>query len=82
MHRNLMDDEASSTAQFESEFLMLLGSIVIDKLVDTEVSDYIIFSKFATTVTLERETKTIASGIIIFGKVIPLKTDIGKEFVE
>lgn len=29
MHRNLMDDEASSTAQFESEFLMLLGSIVI-----------------------------------------------------
>lgn len=50
---------------------------IVDSLVQIEVSDYIFFSTFETMLK-DDERKTLASGIIVFGKIIPLHSDFNR----
>lgn len=76
------DDDTSAGEQVGAAFATALGPLIIDHLVDIDVSDYILFSTFNSQVTIKGEDKTIVAGVIIFGKVIPLESDINKESLE
>lgn len=51
---------------------------IVDSLVQIEVSDYIFFSTFETMLKDDDERKILASGIIVFGKIIPLHSDFNR----
>lgn len=49
---------------------------LIDTMVTIHTSDYIFFSSFEATVEANDKKKNLMSGIILFGKVLPLSSDI------
>lgn len=53
----------------------LLAPTIMDHALDIDVKDYIFCSSFAVTTKVSGEKKNIASGIILFGKIIPLSSD-------
>lgn len=76
---SVMSNEESSAKQFFGALLgMSLAPNLIDNFTETTVSDYIILSTFNCTAEVEDETKTLVSGVVIFGKIIPLKSDLDK----
>lgn len=69
--------------EFEAFLGITLSPHMIDWIADTNVNDYILFSTFDCTAEAEDgSTKTVVSGIILFGKIIPLKTDLKPEALE
>lgn len=88
MREDVNNDDNSASKQFGASLMMTLFNLdllnlrAIDFYVNTDVSNYIFFSTFNTQVTIKEENKTLVSGVIIFGKVIPLKSDFKKEFLE
>lgn len=71
-----IDDEESIGSTLGSALASLFIPSVIDKIVNIEVSDYIFFTTYDANISIMQEKKTIVSGVILFGKVIPLHTDI------
>ena len=57
----------------------LLTPTAYDAMVQTEIDDYVLFTKFSASFNLGEEKKYV-KGIILFGKVIPLDTNI-QEFI-
>lgn len=70
------EDKADDAAMFGQ----MLGSILVSKLIDNfisyDVTDFVIFSTFSVTSNFENNSKDLVSGIILFGNVIPLSSDI------
>lgn len=53
-----------------------LAPKVWDKAVETEVENYIIFTKFKANIGFQGYRKNLLSGIILFGQLIPLDSDL------
>lgn len=51
---------------------------IIDTMVTIHTSDYIFFSYFEATTEVNEEKKNLVSGIILFGKVLTLSSDIDR----
>lgn len=70
-----------------SEDAQMLGSAIInflttglvDNCIETEVSNYLLFSTFDAKVFVGDYEESLVSGFIIFGYVIPTKIDMGKD---
>lgn len=69
-------DELEPNEMIGTGLSMLLVPTIIDNMVQMEVSNYVLFSTFDAKISFLGESKTLAAGIIIFGKVIPLKSEI------
>lgn len=74
-------DTDAPVAQVGSALGLMLAPTLLDYVVQTDVSDYIFFSTFRATVPVP-EKQNLVSGIIVFGKVIPLKSDFREEMLE
>lgn len=55
---------------------MALIPKIVDYIIDTKVSDYVVLSTFKCTAETNDEPRNMLSGIIVFGKVIPLDSDL------
>ena len=82
MRQQVTDEENSAGKQIGSMLAMLVAPTLIDKWIQIDISNYIFFSTVDANIKIHDEKKTIASGVIVFGKVIPLKSDIKKEYFE
>lgn len=76
MGAKMIDNKNDGFNKFGAFMGTLLMPYLIDNLTTIHVSDYIIFSTFDCSANNGKETKTIVSGIVVFGKIIPLKTDL------
>lgn len=74
--RQSISQEDNKWEEMGSLLGMALASTLYDYVIQTDVDDYIFLSSFSATATLEGETTNLASGIILFGKLIPLKSDL------
>lgn len=79
MRQEVTNEDNDAWKQIGSGLAMLFAPTIIDNMVQTEISDYIFFSTFDASVTVDEEKRTLAAGVILFGKVIPLKSDIKKD---
>lgn len=79
MRQEVAKEDNDAWTQIGSGLAMLFAPTIIDSMVQTDISDYIFFSTFDASVTVDEEKRTLAAGIILFGKVIPLRSDIKKE---
>lgn len=81
--RNEMtNDDNDDSKQFVAFLGLSLSSHLIDYVVDTKVDDYVLFSTFDCTIEEDDSIKTLVSGIILCGKIIPLKSDLNTEKLE
>lgn len=46
-----------------------------DKMIDVDIKDYVIFSTFTIFLDYKLGQREIASGIILYGQIVPLKYD-------
>lgn len=76
MRQEVTNADNDAMKQIGFGLTMLIAPTMIDNMVQTEISDYIFFSTFDASVTVGEETKTLIEGVIVFGKAIPLKSDI------
>lgn len=81
MRKEITDESDNVWEQIGSGISMFFASTIIDNMVETEVSDYVFFSTFDTSVTVDEKKRTLVGGIIVFGKVIPLKSGIKEDFL-
>lgn len=72
----MTNDENDGLKQLGAFIGMTFSSHILEYLSETEVNDCVLFSTFNCKAKLEDTSITIAKGIILFGKVIPLKTDL------
>lgn len=79
MRQEVTNEDNDALTQISSGLAMLFAPTFIDNMVQTEISDYIFFSTFDASITLDEEKRTLAAGIILFGKVIPMTSDLKKE---
>lgn len=79
INKEMAGEDNSLGARFGSALAKLLTPTLVNTLVDTNVSNYIFFSTFESKVTVINEEKKLASGIILFGNVIPLSSDLKEE---
>ncbi len=82
LRSEMINEDNDGFKQFAAFLGMAFTSNIIDYVCEIQVHDYIVFSTFDCTTDVEDERKTIVSGVIFFGKLIPLKTDIRKEALE
>lgn len=79
MEAEMMKEDNDEITRIAAFLGKAFASPVLDYFTNINVSDYIIFSTFDCSSNDENsETKNIVSGIVIFGKVIPLKSDLDK----
>jgi|GEM_PF-2054812 len=72
-----MDDESNSIGrQALSGLTMLLGPSILDKLIQTDVTDYVFFSTFDAHLIIGDDQPSVVSGVVIFGKIIPFKSEL------
>lgn len=76
MHEDVSDSESFIVEHLSTSFVNMLANSIYDNWVQTDVSNYVLFSTFDANVKINKKKKTLASGIIIFGKIIPLKSDL------
>lgn len=72
LREEVTNDDNNPLTQLGSGLAMLFAPTIIDNVVQTDVTDYIIFSTFSAKISFNEEEKELGSGIILFGKVIPL----------
>lgn len=72
----MTNEENDGFKQFGAFLGMTFSSNLIDYVAETSVNNYIIFSTFDCYTNITDSPKTVLSGLIIFGKIIPLHTDI------
>lgn len=79
----LMYEDNSEYARFGSFMGKAIAPHILDYFANINVSDYIVFSTFVCTSKYDNvQTKNIVSGVVVFGKVIPLKSDLNSEALE
>lgn len=61
---------------------LIFGSTVFDLGVEMKVTDYILFSTFGAYVYDDYKEIKVVSGIVFFGKIIPLSSDVNSAFVD
>ena len=67
----------NSLVEFGSSLAKLLAPTLVDNIVQTEVTNYFLFSTFESHLSVKMvEDKKIVSGVIVFGQVIPLDSDL------
>lgn len=72
-----VDTEAGmSLKQIGASIVKHIAPALVDKMIDVDVNNYIVFTTFNASSSFNDSKVSIASGIIVFGKIIPLKTDI------
>ena len=76
LREEMTKEENNGFKQLGAFFGMAFASNIIDYVTETSVDDYIIFSTFDCNTNFTDSPTTILSGIIMFGKIIPLHTDI------
>lgn len=76
IYDNMNEGEEDSAAQVGQFFGSIFVSKIVEKVIDVDVTDYIILSSFRITAF---GNKNIASGVILFGNIIPLASDIKNE---
>lgn len=59
MRDNITDEDQDAMSQIGSGIAMLLAPTLIDKMVETDISNYLFFSTFSAKITFEENTKTI-----------------------
>lgn len=72
----MQKEENDGLKKFGAFLGMGLSSHLIDYAMETSVNDCFLFSTFNCKTKIEGKSKTIVSGIILFGKIIPLSSDI------
>lgn len=72
----LNQDDSDTFKQLGAFLGMKLAPQILDYISETRVNDYIVFSTFECITDISDYNKTIVSGIILFGKIIPLDTDL------
>jgi len=82
LRTEMTNDENDRMQQLGAFLGMAFASNLIDYMCETKVNDCIIFTTFDCTTKVDDSKKTIVSGIIFFGKIIPLKTDIKEEYLK
>ena len=75
VRKNLSDSESTGTEKLGSALAGFLAPKMMDYLVTVNVSDYLLFSTFNANTIVGGNAEPIASGVILFGKIIPLKSD-------
>lgn len=75
VRKNLSDSESTGTEKLGSALAGFLAPKMMDYLVNVNVSDYLLFSTFNANTIVGCNAEPIASGVILFGKIIPLKSD-------
>lgn len=76
MSENLNDKESSVGNKVGSALGLMFGSKLVDLGVDVNVKNYYVFTSFeAKTRISSSDDKPLASGIILFGKVIPFSVN-------
>lgn len=75
----MMSDEDNGAKQLGAFLGMALAPHVLDYFTTIDVNDYVVFSTFDCRTKDEEESRTIVSGVVVFGKVIPLKSDLNTE---
>jgi len=74
------DTESSELSKgFGRLLINALAPSFIDAMVQIQTSDYVFFSTFEAKVENKGEHKKLMSGVILFGKIIPLSTDLDKD---
>lgn len=69
-------EDSEKSGAFASTMARMFAPTVIDKLLDVEVNDYVVFSTFKATASFGEESKNVASGLILFGNIIPLSSGL------
>lgn len=75
----MTNEDNDGAKQFGALLGMAFASNIIDYVSEINVTDYIIFTSFDCTTKVDDSERTIVSGIIFLGKIIPLKSDIKSE---
>ncbi|MDE5608078.1 MAG: TM2 domain-containing protein [Muribaculaceae bacterium] len=75
IRKELSEGDKTELNKLGAGLAMMFTPAMIDHCVLNKISNYIFFSTFETSYTYDGEYGAIASGIIIFGKVIPLKSN-------
>ena len=70
------NEENDGFTKFGAFIGMAFASQMVDYLTEIEVNDYILYSTFNCTMEVEDIDRTLVGGVIVFGKIIPLKTDL------
>lgn len=77
LRSTMTDDSSSGLAVLGSLIGLNMMSTIIDTFIDIQVDDCIVFSTFkCTIIDKEDEGKNLLSGVILFGKIIPLDSDL------
>lgn len=77
----IKSDETGSSSFFncfERFLIKNLAPNLIDSMFEIRTSDYILFSTFDVKMENNGENVSVVSGVIVFGKILPLSTDIEK----
>lgn len=70
------DEDAGGFQQLAAFFGLSFSSKLVNSFVETKVNNYVVMSTFDSEVEMDNSKKTIMSGVIVFGKLIPLSTDL------
>lgn len=82
MGAEIMNGDNDGATQFGAFLGMTLAPYLLDYFTNIHVNNYVIFSTFDCTAKIGEEMKSIVSGIVVFGKAIPLKSDLNKDTLE
>ncbi len=69
-------DYTGIAKQITGMVVNMFAPTLVDKCLDIEVENCVIFTKFNVTTTIKADKTSIASGVIVFGKIIPLKINL------
>ena len=79
IYENMSESESDDSCKgFERLLISALAPSFIDAIAHIQTTDYILFSTFKATAEKSGRPINLVSGIMLFGKIIPLSTDINK----
>ncbi len=83
LRSTMTDDSSSGLAVLGSLIGLNMMSTIIDTFIDIQVDDCIVFSTFNCTIRDKEDLgKSIVSGVILFGKIIPLNSDMESDVAD
>lgn len=75
--RSNMSEEKSDGVKLVANYIASkLAPGLMESMIDVKATDYVVFSTFDARVEKAGIDKSVMSGIIVFGKLIPLSTDL------
>ena len=72
----MQSEEAGEFGKIGSMLGMSLVPTLVDNFTTTKVEDHYVYTSFSNSITIKDQETTIVSGIIVFGKIIPLHSDL------